>query len=637
MGKLTRQAGIVLSFSLFVWLALIGLATAANEVFLSNDTAQSEVTYVIQFEAGVKGHLDKIRIVLPPGTNAANAALGRLIIGDKLFEGDEDDKKDVKLSVDPLNPNTLIVDLKDEREVKAGSTVRVELFNLNNPVAGSHAIDVSTFDKKGKLQEAVPPIAFSTYVEVGPQGPEGPMGPQGPQGVAGPVGPQGPKGDTGSQGPAGPAGPIGTTGPAGPQGLKGDTGAIGSVGPQGPQGDTGAIEPQGSQGPKGDTGATGLQGPIGLTGTQGPQGDIGPQGSQGPQGPAGSEGPSTTIANSLYIGSDQDANEPDSKLEFGTDGVARMTLSENGYVSMNPLDAATSAGGFDSVALELAASAFNTSSGTVENQRFRLVTEPKGNNTTASSGQLSLLFGSGGANPTPTGLSINADGTINFAPLQSFPGDGSSLTNLNASNLASGTVPSARLSGTYSINISGSATTATSLAANPADCAAGAFAQAIDASGNLSCSTNGSSLTSLSPANLSAGTAGINISGNAATATTATTASTANSATNFTGALSGDVTGTQSATTVARLRGFNVATLSGDRVASIIEIRLAEERGPARGGRKRRKVVYAVAVLKLVPAMIQTRLGDIECLDAHLEPGGGAKIELPGKQRAARR
>ena len=39
-----------------------------------------------------------------------------------------------------------------------------------------------------------------------------------------------------------------------------------------------------------------------------------------------------------------------------------MTLSENGYVSMNPLDTATSAVGSNSVALELTASAFNSGS-----------------------------------------------------------------------------------------------------------------------------------------------------------------------------------------------------------------------------------------------------------------------------------
>src|ERR1017187_817350 len=66
---------------------------------------------------------------------------------------------------------------------------------------------------------------------------------------------------------------------------------------------------------------------------------------------------------------------------------------------------------------------------------------------------------------------------------------------------------------------------------------------------------NGFSLTNLNPANLSAGTAGINISGNAATAS---------SATNFSGSLAGDVTGTQGSTVVSanlpRLNGTNIFT-----------------------------------------------------------------------------
>ena len=43
-----------------------------------------------------------------------------------------------------------------------------------------------------------------------------------------------------------------------------------------------------------------------------------------------------------------------------------------------------------------------------------------------------------------------------------FSGSGASLTSLNASNLSSGTVASGRLSGSYSIDISGNAATATS-------------------------------------------------------------------------------------------------------------------------------------------------------------------------------
>ncbi len=163
MWRFPRGAALKYALILLVGLVPVSLALAANEVFLSNDLAESEVTYIIHFDTTIKGKIDTIRITLPPGSNAANAALGRVLIGDKDFEEDDDHKNDVSLSVDPLNPDTLIVDLKDEREVKIGSQVRVELFNLNNPVAGNYTIDVKTFDKKGKLQEAVSPIAFSTF------------------------------------------------------------------------------------------------------------------------------------------------------------------------------------------------------------------------------------------------------------------------------------------------------------------------------------------------------------------------------------------------------------------------------------------------------------------------------------------
>lgn len=56
---------------------------------------------------------------------------------------------------------------------------------------------------------------------------------------------------------------------------------------------------------------------------------------------------------------------------------------------------------------------------------------------------------------------------------------GANLTNLTAANIANGTM------GT--VNTGGNAATATALAANPADCAANQFANAISASGALSC------------------------------------------------------------------------------------------------------------------------------------------------------
>ena len=88
---------------------------------------------------------------------------------------------------------------------------------------------------------------------------------------------------------------------------------VGAIGPEGPKGDTG------------DTGSVGPQGAQGNTGLTGPQGIPGPEGSQGPN---------TTTANTLYIGSDQDANEANSSLSLGTDGVARLTINENGKIGI---------------------------------------------------------------------------------------------------------------------------------------------------------------------------------------------------------------------------------------------------------------------------------------------------------------
>jgi photosystem II stability/assembly factor-like uncharacterized protein len=67
-------------------------------------------------------------------------------------------------------------------------------------------------------------------------------------------------------------------------------------------------------------------------------------------------------------------------------------------------------------------------------------------------------------------------------------------------------------------------------------------------------------------AQLSAGTANINISGNAATATTATSAASATTATtanSFSGSLAGNVTGTQGATVVSTVGGQTAANVAG--------------------------------------------------------------------------
>ncbi len=64
-----------------------------------------------------------------------------------------------------------------------------------------------------------------------------------------------------------------------------------------------------------------------------------------------------------------------------------------------------------------------------------------------------------------TQFSVGSTGNVsaNAVTATSFTGDGSGLTNLNATQLTSGTVPSGRLSGTYTINVNGTALNVTGL------------------------------------------------------------------------------------------------------------------------------------------------------------------------------
>src|SRR5438445_876775 len=87
---------------------------------------------------------------------------------------------------------------------------------------------------------------------------------------------------------------------------------------------------------------------------------------------------------------------------------------------------ATAAQAFNSNALDSVASVFNSSAGAAQNQIFRWQAEPVpgSNNTATPSATMNLLFGSNGT-MAETGLSVNANGTINFAPGQTPLGGGS--------------------------------------------------------------------------------------------------------------------------------------------------------------------------------------------------------------------
>jgi len=116
-----------------------------------------------------------------------------------------------------------------------------------------------------------------------------------------------------------------------------------------------------------------------------------------------------------------------------TTNIQNSILTQTGTTGLNVLGkltlpatgVATSGGGKNSRPEGFVASAFNSSTSTAVAQTFQLQAEPAGNNTGSPSGTLNLLYGSGTATPTETGLKISSKGVITFASGQTFPGGGS--------------------------------------------------------------------------------------------------------------------------------------------------------------------------------------------------------------------
>ena len=85
---------------------------------------------------------------------------------------------------------------------------------------------------------------------------------------------------------------------------------------------------------------------------------------------------------------------------------------------------ATASQGFNSQPFDSVTSVYNSTGGTAQNQDFRWLAEPVGNDTGSPSGKLDLLFGANGATPAETGLSVANNGIITFATGQTFNGAG---------------------------------------------------------------------------------------------------------------------------------------------------------------------------------------------------------------------
>jgi hypothetical protein len=108
-------------------------------------------------------------------------------------------------------------------------------------------------------------------------------------------------------------------------------------------------------------------------------------------------------------------------------------VNVEGTLNLPALGTATSSKGFNSQAHDFVASVFNSTSKAAAAQTFQLQAEPANNDTATAAGTLNLLYGSGTAAPSETGLKISNKGLITFATGQTFPGTGSgTLTGVTA-------------------------------------------------------------------------------------------------------------------------------------------------------------------------------------------------------------
>ncbi|MGA9899877.1 MAG: hypothetical protein WBQ09_17390 [Terriglobales bacterium] len=100
------------------------------------------------------------------------------------------------------------------------------------------------------------------------------------------------------------------------------------------------------------------------------------------------------------------------------------SVISRGSLQLPSTGTATAGSGFNSQPFDAVTSVFNSTGSTAQNQDFRWLAEPVGNNTSSPSGKLDLLFGANGSTPAETGLSVANNGIITFAAGQTFGGGG---------------------------------------------------------------------------------------------------------------------------------------------------------------------------------------------------------------------
>jgi hypothetical protein len=169
-----------------------------------------------------------------------------------------------------------------------------------------------------------------------------------------------------------------------------------------------------------------------------------------------------------------------------------------------------------------------------------------GSFTTLSTSALATLNSLSVTNNAGVGGALTVTGGVTAA---SFTGDGSALTALNATALTSGTVPAARLTGSYAIDITGNAATASSASSVPAAGIVGTLTDA-QVTDNLTINTT-STITGSNGLIINSG--GVSVTNGSITGDLIgnVTGNVSGTAAGFTGNLAGDVTGPQGSTLIA--------------------------------------------------------------------------------------
>jgi len=126
---------------------------------------------------------------------------------------------------------------------------------------------------------------------------------------------------------------------------------------------------------------------------------------------------------------------PNSTAVFDVNGKSIW----RGLLNVSRAGNATTAGGFDSYPMFFQASAFNSSTHAAVLPNFQLQVEPTGNNTASPGATFNLLSSPTGGTPAETGLFFNSNGTLHFAPGQTFPGTGAgTITGVTAGTALTG-------------------------------------------------------------------------------------------------------------------------------------------------------------------------------------------------------